>query len=85
MSPFLFAIAMKYLSRLPKGLKEEKAFKYHPKRSKLAITHLCFADDLLLFSRGDLESIKMLQRCFSEFSQASGLQANLTKSSIYCG
>ena len=85
MSPFLFAIAMEYLSRLFKELREEKVFKYHPKCSKLAITHLCFADDLLLFSRGDLESIKMLQRCFSKFSQASGLQANQAKSSIYCG
>ena len=64
MSPILFAIAMEYLSRLLKGLREEKMFKYHPKCSKLDITHLSFVDDLLLFSRGDLESIKMLQRCF---------------------
>ena len=85
MSPFLFAIAMEYFSRLLKGLKEEKNFKYHPKCSKLDIIHLCFADDLLLFSRDDLNSIKALQKCFSEFSQASGLQANITKSSIYCG
>ena len=76
---------MEYLSRLLKGLKEDKKFKYHPKCSKLDITHLCFADDLLLFARGDLESIKAVQRCFTEFSQASGLQANLSKSSIYCG
>ena len=79
MSPFLFAIAMEYLSRLLKGLREEKMFKYHPKCSKLAITHLCFADDLLLFSRGDLESIKMLQRCFSDFSQASDCKQILQK------
>ena len=26
-----------------------------------------------------------MQLCFSQFSQASGLQANLSKSSIYCG
>ena len=76
---------MEYLSRLLKGLKEEKTLKYHPKCSKLDITPLCFADNLLLFSRGDLSSIKALQGCFLEFSQASGLQANLTKSSIYCG
>ena len=85
MSPFLFTIAMEYLSRLLKGLKEEKNFKYHPKCAKLDVTHLCFANDLLLFSRGDLNSIKELHKCFTEFSQASGLQANLNKSSIYCG
>ncbi|XP_069147459.1 uncharacterized protein [Solanum lycopersicum] len=85
MSPFLFAIAMEYLSRLLKGLREDKKFKYHPRCSKLDITHLCFADDLLMFARGDLESVKAIQLCFSQFSQASGLQANLSKSSIYCG
>ena len=85
MSPFLFAIAMEYLSRLLKGLREDKQFKYHPRCSKLEITHLCFADDLLMFARGDLESVKGMQLCFSQFSQASGLQENLSKSSIYCG
>ena len=85
MSPFLFAIAMEYLSKLLKGLREDKQFKYHLRCSKLDITHLCFADDLLMFARGDLESLKAMQLCFSQFSQASGLQANLSKISIYCG
>ena len=58
MSPFLFAIAMEYLSRTLKGLKDDKKFKYHPKSSKLDVTHLCFADDLLLFARGDLSLSK---------------------------
>ena len=70
MSPFLFAIAIEYLSRILKGLKNEKKFKYHPKFSKLDITHLCFPDDLLLFARGDLESVKVVQLCFSQLSQA---------------
>lgn len=54
MSPFLFAIAMEYWSRGLNGLKKEREFKYHPKCAKLGITHLSFADDLLLFARGDL-------------------------------
>ena len=61
MSPFLFAIAMEYLSRLLKGLREDKQFKYHPRCSKLEITHLCFANDVLMFARGDLESVKAIQ------------------------
>ena len=85
MSPFLFAIAMEYISRLLKKLKDDKQFKYHPRCSKLDITHLCFPDDLLLFARRDLESVKAIQLCFSQFSQALGLQANLNKSSIYSG
>lgn len=66
-------------------MKGSKEFKYHPKCSKLALTHLSFADDLLLFSKGDDESVATLHRCFKEFSEASGFQANKEKSSIYFG
>ncbi|XP_070044964.1 uncharacterized protein [Nicotiana tomentosiformis] len=84
-SPFLFAIVMEYLSRSLNGLKGNKVLKYHPKCVKLGITHLSFADDILLFARGNLQSIAALHRCFNHFSQTSGLQANLGKSSIYFG
>ncbi|KAG5580837.1 hypothetical protein H5410_051464 [Solanum commersonii] len=46
---------------------------------------MCFADDLLLFLRGDVASVTMIQQCFNEFSKASGLLANLGKSSVYFG
>ncbi|XP_059285068.1 uncharacterized protein LOC132038412 [Lycium ferocissimum] len=78
-SPFLFAISMEYLSRCLNGLKLSKEFKFHPRCAKIRITHLCFANDLLLFSRGDLSSIIALQNCFLTFSQASRLQPNLGK------
>nr|XP_009789230.1 PREDICTED: uncharacterized protein LOC104236881 [Nicotiana sylvestris] len=84
-SPFLFALAMKYLSRLLTNLKNEKQFHFHPKCKKLGITHLSFADDLLLFSRGDNQSVAMLKQCFDQFSTASGLKSNLNKSSVYFG
>ncbi|XP_070003410.1 secreted RxLR effector protein 78-like [Nicotiana tabacum] len=47
-SSFIFVIAMEYLSRQLNNLKDEKTFRYHPKCAKLWITHLSFADDLLL-------------------------------------
>ncbi|XP_019225236.1 PREDICTED: uncharacterized protein LOC109206830 [Nicotiana attenuata] len=40
-------------------------------------------DDLLMFCRADIESIRLLQGVFQKFSAASGLQANKDKSFIY--
>ncbi|XP_021757246.1 uncharacterized protein LOC110722282, partial [Chenopodium quinoa] len=60
-------------------------FNYHPKCEKLGITHIMFADDLLLFSRGDLISVQLLFEAFQKFSSASGLVANLDKSDVYFG
>ncbi|XP_075083656.1 uncharacterized protein LOC142167389 [Nicotiana tabacum] len=82
MSQFLFAIAMKYFSRCLNGLKKKSEFKYHPRCSKLGITHISFADDLLLFARGDVLSVMQLQQRLSQFYEVSGLQANQSKSSI---
>ncbi|XP_060190860.1 uncharacterized protein LOC132620183 [Lycium barbarum] len=84
-SPYLFAIAMEYLSRCLHTLKENKDFKFHLKCARLGITHLCFADDLLLFARGDTGSISAMYNCFQIFSQASGLYANVGKSCFYFG
>lgn len=83
MSSFLFAMVMEYLSRCLSTLAFQKQFKYHPLCSRLKITHLCFADDLLLFAKRDLISVKFLQECFSVFTAASGLQANLSKITVY--
>lgn len=78
-------IAMEYFTRLLAALQKEKEFKYHPKCVKMKIIQMVFADDLLLFCKGDFQSVKHLTRCFEQFSMASGLQANLAKSSIYFG
>nr|XP_016491676.1 PREDICTED: uncharacterized protein LOC107811293 [Nicotiana tabacum] len=64
-SPFLFAIAMEYLSRILKKMTEKQQFHYHPRCAKLEITHLCFADDLLIFSRGDISSVTEILNSFN--------------------
>ncbi|XP_070039779.1 uncharacterized protein [Nicotiana tomentosiformis] len=76
---------MEYLSKNLKTLKHEKAFHYHFMCSRLDLTHLSFADDLLLFTRGDATSLALLHDIFNLFSAASSLKANLAKSSIYYG
>ncbi|XP_060202183.1 uncharacterized protein LOC132630638 [Lycium barbarum] len=51
----------------------------------MKITHLCFADDLLLFAKGDCPSVQAMMECLKQFSAASGLQANMGESCIYFG
>ncbi|XP_074300723.1 uncharacterized protein LOC141632032 [Silene latifolia] len=83
LSPLLFTICMDYLSRVLEEVTSRVEFNYHPLCRPLKLTHLCFADDLLMFSRGDRTSIKVLLRAFASFSCSSGLEMNTEKSDIY--
>ncbi|XP_074299401.1 uncharacterized protein LOC141630492 [Silene latifolia] len=74
---------MEYLTRVLNVVQEYEEFKYHPLCKQLKLSHLCFADDLLLFCKGDGRSIVLLLRAFATFSAASGLKMNDSKSNIY--
>ncbi|KAL2474452.1 Uncharacterized protein Adt_35188 [Abeliophyllum distichum] len=58
-------------------------FNFHPKCRQLKISHLAFADDVMLFARGDPTSVFILMDCVSSFGSVSGLQGNAFKSSLY--
>ncbi|XP_074289181.1 uncharacterized protein LOC141614323 [Silene latifolia] len=64
-------------------LKDAPQFSYHPKCVKLHLTHLIFADDLLVFVRGDLPSVVAVKNCLSLFSRYYGLTPNVSKTNIY--
>ncbi|XP_019242685.1 PREDICTED: uncharacterized protein LOC109222832 [Nicotiana attenuata] len=83
MSPYLLVLVMKYLNRSLKQLKSNPDFNYHPKCSKLGVVHIFFADDLLMCCRADKVFINLTMKQFEHFSAASGLQANMEKSSLY--
>lgn len=51
-SPLLFVIVLEYLHRCLDKLRCQPDFNYHLRCEKLRITSLCFADDLLMFTRG---------------------------------
>ncbi|XP_019230433.1 PREDICTED: uncharacterized protein LOC109211357 [Nicotiana attenuata] len=85
LSPLLFVMAMEYLCRLMKQLGNRKEFRFHPTCARVRLIQLGFADDLLLFCKGDVQSVKALHNQFLIFSIASGLVANTSKSSVYFG
>ncbi|KAL0461234.1 UNVERIFIED_CONTAM: hypothetical protein Slati_0011000 [Sesamum latifolium] len=82
MSSVLFLLCMEFL-RMIKRKTSNSEFNFHPKCEKLKITHLLFADDLMLFSGGDLLSIHILMECLQEFRDVSGLTVITSKSSIF--
>lgn len=64
LSHYLFVLGMEYLTKLLKNLSTNPYFNYHPRYQKIKIIQLSFADDLLLFCRGDLISGRLLFDCF---------------------
>lgn len=70
LSPFLFVLVMEYLHRMLNTLKAQPNFNFHPRCDKLEIINFCFADDLVMFTRGNLvcptlnEYISTIFRCY---------------------
>ncbi|GJW01885.1 RNA-directed DNA polymerase, eukaryota, reverse transcriptase zinc-binding domain protein [Tanacetum coccineum] len=58
---------------------ESNKFKYHWGCKQLKISHLCFADDLLVLCHGDLESVGVIKRAIT------GLNPNMGKSTVFFG
>ncbi|KAI4346301.1 hypothetical protein L6164_007214 [Bauhinia variegata] len=84
-SPYLFVLAMKYFKRLVMDATQHREFHFQPKCKKIQLTHATFADDLMVFSRGDLQSVSIWKKVIAEFSSVSRLNVNFTKSLIFVG
>jgi hypothetical protein len=85
LSPYLFVLAMKVFSRIMADSTDvDSGFNFHPICLKMKLPHLCFADDLLIFSEASLSSLKVIKVALVEFEELSGLKANHSKSSFYC-
>lgn len=57
LSPYLFVIAMNCLSVLLNKGAEDGKYGYHPNCKDSKLTHLCFADDLLIFIEGTSDAV----------------------------
>ncbi|GJS92486.1 aspartic peptidase [Tanacetum coccineum] len=73
LSPYLFTLVMEVLTLiLQRRVQNSDFFSYHKHCEDLKIINVCFADDLFLFSRGDVESAQVIMDSLKEFKRVSG-------------
>nr|GEV11220.1 hypothetical protein [Tanacetum cinerariifolium] len=84
-SPYLFTLIMEVFSLMLARNVEDKIFKYHKGCKEMKLTHLSFADDLLVLCHGDVEPINVIKQAPMEFSNSSGLKPNMDKSVVFFG
>ncbi|GJU71005.1 protein LAZ1 [Tanacetum coccineum] len=59
------------------------SFRFHKNCEELNIINVFFTDDLFLFSRGDVNSAKVIMNSLDEFKAVSGLVPSIPKSTAY--
>lgn len=78
-------MVMEVLSKKLENAADLGKLKLHPKCSDPRLTHLLFADDLLVFSDGSRHSLTDITTTMEDFSQISGLEMNAGKSELFFG
>lgn len=71
------------LSKLLDKSARDHQFGYDLKCKNLGLTHLSFADDIMVFTDGRVRSIENILEVFNYFVKVSGLQISMEKSTIY--
>lgn len=85
LSPYFFLFVMEALSHLLTQAVDSGRIRLHPKCSNPKLTHLLFADDLLIFSNGSRWSLTSICSVMDKFKRMSGLSINPQKSQIFFG
>lgn len=75
---YIFALVMEVFSCLLVEASIELEFQFHPKYAAIGLSHLYFADDVLIFSKVDFHSV------LEEFNALSRLRINPSKSYVFC-
>ena len=83
LSPYLYVILNNVLSKLLNKAAEAGEFGYHPQCEDVKLTHLSFADDILVFTKGNTDSLLGVLEVMKRFAQMSGLHINAAKSTIF--
>lgn len=84
-SPYLFVIAMEVFTSCINRRTATEDFSYHWGTEEVGLSHLIFADDVLLLCKGELHSVNKLMIAIKEFADMSGFHLNADKSMCFFG
>lgn len=83
LSPYLFVLCLERLGHLIQSKVETGLWKgIKCTRACPTLSHLFFADDLLLFSEASLDQLEVMESCLKEFCELSGQRVSLMKSRL---
>lgn len=84
LSPYLFVMCLErlcHLIEMSMDCKEWKPISFSRGGPKLS--HICFADDLILFAEASVAQVKVIRKVLERFCFASGQKVSLEKSKIF--
>ncbi|WZZ66780.1 hypothetical protein YC2023_078150 [Brassica napus] len=84
LSPYLFVLCMERLCHQIEFSVANKEWKpITLSRGGPSLSHVCFADDLILFAEASLSQIRVVRKVLERFCEASGQKVSLAKSLIF--
>nr|GMD60352.1 Retrovirus-related Pol polyprotein LINE-1 [Ipomoea batatas] len=84
MSPALFVLCMEVLSQAITTRVSVGAWKgIQLSASGPTLSHLCFANNLVLFSEASTDQVDVIRDCLDRFCEVSGQRFNISKSRVY--
>lgn len=85
LSPYIFVLVQNVLSRLLTRAVSSGRVGRHPRCDRVCVSHLSFADDILVFTNGSPSSLHETMSIMAEFASISGLHINASKSALFIG
>lgn len=83
MSPYLFVLSMEGFSQMLLKSYNNNQIVAHPNASNPQVSHLAFADDIMVFFDGKKNSLLNITEVLQEFSTVSGLSMNKSKTDLF--
>ncbi|XP_025679132.1 uncharacterized protein [Arachis hypogaea] len=84
LSPYIFVLCIERLSQLISAACDHQFWKpIKLNKDGPALSHLCFADDLILFAEADVQQAKIINKVLEEFCKSSGKKVNNEKTRIF--